>query len=298
MSAGRPPGALAAGAALVAGATVLLLSPGGGTQGARAAEELQRSATSITPPVEQAGRDRGKLFHRGCMVAQTEMRYPRCVFGKRRSRKTVVLLGDSQAMQHFPALLRVARRNGWRLIGRIRAGCPPAAVHFAFRCDRWRKETLRRIERYDKPDLVVTGSGVIYGVVEGGRRLGTKASKRLLRKGYLRTLRRLRRTGARVAVLKSQPWAPIDVKDCVERSMRRLRRCAFARGQPTNAAFDRRAAKLVRGARLLDPTPRLCLTRICPAVIDDVLVYRDPKHLTATYARTLADWMERKLPKL
>lgn len=264
---------------------------------AACAATLQRQADSVEPAPAKADGDRGKLFADGCMIDQKEMRWPTCVYGKRKSKKTVVLFGDSQAMQWFPALRRLARRHGWKLIGRTRAGCPPAAVNFSSRCDKWRKETLRRIERQDRPDVVVTGTGVVYEVIKGGRRLGLKASRRIQRKGYARTLWRLRRTGARVAVMKTLSWAPFDVGACVAKRMQRLRKCAFNRKQRYNAIFEARAAKRVRGAKLIDARNRICLKRICPAVIDDMLVYRDPKHLSATFARSLAPWLDRRLPR-
>ena len=47
------------------------------------------------------------------------------------------------------------------------------------------------------------------------------------------------------------------------------------------------AAELEVG--LIDLTDQVCFADTCPAVIDDVLVWRDTHHLTATYARLLGD---------
>lgn len=260
-------------------------------------ETLQRSVASVSPPPADAKADRGQLAADGCMVEQHTFRFPTCVYGDRRGRKTVVLFGDSQAMHWFPPLLRLARKHDWRLIGRVRAGCPPVAIRFSSRCDRWRAETLRRIERRDKPDLVITGTGVAYRAIVGGRRLSSKASAKHLRSGYVRTMKRLRRTGAKVAVMKTLTWAPNRIVSCVRDNPRRLRKCAFERKQPTNRAFEARAAKRVKGAKLVDARDAVCLPRICPAVSDDLLVYRDPQHLSATYARTLAQWLDARLPR-
>lgn len=267
------------------------------TASACTAAAIQRTADSVRPSPAKADGDRGKLFADGCMIDQREMRWPTCVYGKRKSKKRVTLFGDSQAMQWFPALRQLARRHGWRLVGRTRAGCPPAAVNFSYRCDKWRKKALRLIERRDRPDLVVVGTGVIYEVIKGGRRLGLKASRRIQRRKLQRTLWRLRRAGARVVVMKTLSWAPFDIVECVAKNMRRLRKCAFQRKQPTNAVFEARAAKRVRGAKLVDARDRICLPKICPAVVDDMLVYRDRKHLSATFARSLAPWLDTRLPR-
>ena len=43
---------------------------------------------------------------------------------------------------------------------------------------------------------------------------------------------------------------------------------------------------------VIDPTDRFCLADACPAVIGDVLVYRNTGHITATYTATLAPWLD------
>jgi hypothetical protein len=255
------------------------------------------TAADLRPAPADAGRDRGRVFHDGCLVDQTSTATRRCVYGKRDSRTTVVLFGDSEAMQFFPPLLRIARSRGWRLVTRLRAGCTPALVKFAGRCDRWRDATLDLIARRDRPNLVVVTSGVVYRVVRNRRRLSTRASARWMRKGYTRTLRRLRRTGARVAVMKDTPRSPVDIPDCVLRHPERLDRCAFSAGQPTNRVFDKRAAASVRGAKLINPTPVVCPGRSCHAVAGDVLVYRDDVHFTATFMASLTPWLRARLPE-
>jgi hypothetical protein len=49
-------------------------------------------------------------------------------YGERGSSTTVVLFGDSHAMQYFPALERIAARRRWRLVNLTKGGCPPARV--------------------------------------------------------------------------------------------------------------------------------------------------------------------------
>ena len=72
-------------------------------------------------------------------------------------------------------------------------------------------------------------------------------------------------------------------------------RCAFARAAAVGRRGDRRGrARACRG-EVIDPTGRFCLRDVCPAVIGDVLVYRNTGHITATYAATLAPWLERRL---
>ncbi|HEU0025087.1 MAG TPA: SGNH hydrolase domain-containing protein [Thermoleophilaceae bacterium] len=254
------------------------------------------AASGLRPAPEAAGGDRGRVFRDGCLVDQRSRATRRCVYGSH-SRVTVVLFGDSEAMQFFPPLLRVVRASGWRLVTRLRAGCTPAAIKFSHRCDHWRDRTLRLIARRDRPNLVVVTGGVAYRAIRDGRRLSSRRSAPWLRRGYARTLRRLRRSGARVAVIKDTPRSPRHIPDCVVQHLDEPGRCSFSRRQPTNRIFDLRAARLVRGATLLDPTPVVCPGRSCPAVKGDVLVYRDAVHFTATFAAELTGWLRSRLPR-
>jgi len=88
---------------------------------------LQRSAPRVWPAPADAGDDRSRAFHDGCLVPFVATRSPACVYGAKRSATTVVLLGDSHALHYFPALDRVARHRGWRLVVLTKAGCAPAA---------------------------------------------------------------------------------------------------------------------------------------------------------------------------
>jgi hypothetical protein len=58
------------------------------------------------------------------------------------------------------------------------------------------------------------------------------------------------------------------------------------------------AVRRVPGIRVVDPAARLCLPDVCPAVIGDVLVYRNSGHLTASFVVTLQRWLASRLPRL
>ena len=60
------------------------------------------------------------------------------------------------------------------------------------------------------------------------------------------------------------------------------------------------ARKAKRKVKVIDPMDILCPKtergRRCPAVVGNALVYRDTYHVSATYARTLVDWLAPRLP--
>ena len=281
----------------VAGASALRHNP-----------SLQKSAKAVhpTPREAETKENRPQMYADGCHLTFPETQTPECVYGDPSSDTTVVLFGDSHAMQWFPALIKIAKERDWRLVGLTKAACPPAEVHIynatlrrAYReCDEWRERTLERIVRDEDPSLVVTSSLPTYRPREGGKRLPKEAGRDAMVAGYASTLKKLRSTGAPVALIDDVPHPDKNIPQCVSRSLEHLQECATPRSKAL--AYPRvnaRTAAEVDGVRLIDPIPMICLEKTCPAVIGDVLVYRNGSHLTATYMRTLTPWLAERLPK-
>jgi hypothetical protein len=275
-----------------------------GADALRADRTVQARADRLRPSPRDAHKDRSQAHDDGCFLEVDETRSPHCVYGRRGARTTVVLFGDSHALQWFAALQRIADRRGWRLVALGKSGCPPAAVQVyngmlkrAYReCDVWRERALQRIERVERPALIVVGERAHYSL--SAPRRGERASRAALTAGYARTLRRLKRTGARVAVIRDTPEPPRDIPSCVADAMSHLRRCAFPRRAALERSrLDRRAVAGARGVKLIDATSQFCLAKVCPAVIGRVLVYRNTGHITGTYAATMARWLGRRLPR-
>lgn len=293
-------------AAVLLGISLAWLQPGVPTAPASAVhgalaiergEPIQKTAQAVRPSPRDAKEDRGRLWNDGCLTKGKRRTSRKCVYGVRSSKTTVVLFGDSHALQYFPALNELARKHRWRLVGLTRASCPIADVNYQPTCNAWRENTLRRIETTERPDLVVVSNATDrrFRVVRAGDRIDRRSSQPVLEAGQARTLRRLRAAGASVALIRDQARAPFNVAHCVSDAIDDLESCAFRAKRPPLYAFDARGAARVKRVRVIDPMPVLCPERRCPAVIGNALVYRNTYHLTATYARTLAPWLERRL---
>ena len=314
--AARPRRSIAVGAgsmavAIALAALVVVVRPGvatapaGTVTGARGdVVTLQPSVKAIRPGLEAARRDRGPIFD-ACLVRGKDRVSPPCVYGDADSETTVVLFGDSHAEQYSTALAPMVERRGWRLVVLTRASCPIGDVDYQPTCNAWREGTLRRIVREERPGLVITSNATDrrFKVKVDGRRLTRRASQPLLEEGYARTYRLLSDAGARVVVIRDQARTPFGVTECVSEHPDDLRRCAFAPHRPARNAFDARGARMAgRNVKVIDPMLLLCprdgAGRLCPAVVGDVLVYRDTYHLSATFAGTIGGWLERRLPRI
>jgi peptidoglycan/LPS O-acetylase OafA/YrhL len=309
-------GALCVAAAVVAGVLLSATAPSvrtasadevaGAAVVAPTGFELQRTASRMRPNPRDADADQPPMYQDGCLVGRTGTSSPSCVYGDRSSKTTVVLYGDSHAIQYAPALEPIARKRHWRLVVLSKQGCSPASVPIwngglgrRYReCETWRERTFKRVER-ERPTLIFTDSANTYAAMPGGVKLrgDSPESADALVAGYTRTLRRLKAIGVPVALMANGPFSTQDVPSCVSGALDHLERCATPKATALRyAPVNRRAAEQVPGVTLIDPTPMICPDEVCPAVIGDVLVYRDTNHLTATYARTLAPWLESQLP--
>lgn len=267
--------------------------------------QIQQAADRLRPLPESAGLDLGSKEATACVLEQRGfLRSGECAFGDLSSRTTVVLFGDSHAHQYEPALSTIARKRGWRLLVLTKSGCSPADVRLfsaplrrEYReCAVWRANALERI-RNEQPAMVITGNNDDKSVIANGERLGRRASAQALQEGYAHVLRRLKAMGTQVIVLGDNPHPTGNVPSCVSGAVGRLPDCAFPkrRGLPYELVSSR-AARSVEGVTHIDPAAMLCGKGICPAVIGNVIVYRNGAHITATYMRTLTNWLDTQLP--
>lgn len=269
--------------------------------------KLQASAKAISPkPTSKDARgDRGPIWDEGCMAEPEATDSKECVFGDRASRRTVVLFGDSHAMASFGAAEEVAKRRGWRLVALTKAGCPPyetlvynPKVGREYReCVEWHEHALERIAR-ERPEMVLVAGAIHYKPMREGRMVSEGDVDFALEGGYRSMLERLRDTGARVVAMKDLPRAPFDMTDCASEHLDDLRRCSFEPGEEYADSFDARAAREVQGVRMIDLSSAICADGTCFGVIGNALVYRDDDHLTYTFSRTMAPWLDRELKRL
>jgi peptidoglycan/LPS O-acetylase OafA/YrhL len=267
----------------------------------------QQSAEAVRPNPLEAQNDRSREFTDGCLVGTEGTESSECTYGNLKGKHTVVLFGDSHAMQYFPPLEVLAEQHGWKLIALTKRECPPGEVQVRSQieereysqCDEWRENSLRRIEAAGPGTTVVLSSDtdyIPYGL-EGQKgsasrqRHGAEAAQ-VLQDGYVLTLERLAGAGLKPIVIRDNPAADFDIPSCVSESLDDLESCAFPWVRDSNREFDIRAAQET-GVDLIDVTSEVCPDDLCRAVTGDALVFRDKAHLTATFARTLSPWIDR-----
>lgn len=253
----------------------------------------QKKATAVSPSPALAKNDRGAIYADDCFLSGNATESPECAYGDITSSKTVVLFGDSKAAHFFPALEQIALERSLRLVVLTRGKCSFAEIPLGTKCDKWRQNSLQRIESIHPEGVVVSSSTAYF------RSLGGIKSVQPLARISTSTIRRLKSASDHVVFMRNQSLTPYrsgrSPADCVKQNMQRLQRCAWVPGERKGHEYDWIAAKRV-GVQIIDTESRFCRRAICPMVVGNVITYRDGQHYTATFSRSMAPWLSQKLP--
>lgn len=246
----------------------------------------------VKPALELARSDEERLRGDGCLAFEPVTRPPDCVYGDKSGRFTVALVGDSHAAQWFPALERLARREGWRLVTFVKVSCPfidlpvrNLALKRVYReCADFNEATVARL-RAIKPQLTLISMSrmAIHPISDADSPAAIRAAA-------------IGRMVARIpgdrAIIVDTPYAKVDVPGCLSAHRAEIDVCAIPRsvGFGHDFADIESAAANAGGAGIIDMTARFTGggDGPIPVVIGRKIVYRDGEHMTATFARSLS----------
>jgi hypothetical protein len=221
------------------------------------------------------------------------------VFGDTGGQRTMALVGDSHALEWFPAFDRAARASGTKLYFFAKLQCPFTDARVSGpkgpnpSCDAWRSAVTERLAKVPELDTVVMARSFKYRdeLLDGrGKELAPSRVVSAWAAGTRRTLDDLTALAPKVILLKGTPDAPEDVPTCLSRSDQAAD-CAFDRDTGVAAdapllAGERKAMQGRSGVEHLDLNGIACPDDPCPVVVDDgVVVYGDSNHLTMSFSR-------------
>lgn len=250
------------------------------------------AGTAIAPAPLRAGAD--VPAWRDCIADVYADVVEPCTFGDATADIDIALVGDSHAGQWIGVLDAIARARHWRLTSYVRNSCPFVSVPRTFErarhtsCTRTNEQTLRTLER-TRPDVVLLASWTGSSFVSDPR------------PGFAADFERLRAAGITPIVIRDTPWGAEDgdvyVRDCVAAHAAGPHACDLDRAvaMHTDGAVD---AARGAGVAVIDPVPWICGQSVCPAVVGNVLVWRDSNHISNTYMLTMRPELEHTLSAL
>lgn len=225
--------------------------------------------------------DRPRIYSDRCLLRFVDVASPECVYGTEAASRTVLLLGDSHAGNWFSALDAAAKKEGWRLVVRIKASCRPIDAQQQVQdsgrkrpyteCGSWLAAVMNEIESIS-PDVIVV-AGTRHNFPVGAER---------------RIIDRLARVG-RTIVMRDTPWFPQGSVECL-RSKGDPEQCSWPLDNLLKGTTYPRIAEdqLPEGSEIVDLNGQICPQGVCRAVLDGQVVMFDRHHMTASFARSLA----------
>jgi peptidoglycan/LPS O-acetylase OafA/YrhL len=262
--------------------------------------------SAIRPGLGKAATDYEAPWRNNCLgwkATTTPNTSSRCVYGDPNGTYTVALVGDSHASALFPGVNVVAAAHGWKLIPYLKIDCSfldfndlvyygPPTVPYP-ECMSWNKTVLSRLAK-SPPDLIILSMSRWIFTDNNAEETVTNQTNALVRQ-----IQKLPES-SRVVIIQDPPLpTTFKIPDCLSVHLNDYTKCAYSKKTGFGSYMgtrEKNAAKAT-GVGLIDLTDAVCpgSGNYCPVVIDDMIVWRDEHHLTATFAASLAPAIDEQL---
>lgn len=222
----------------------------------------------------------------GCHLNYHESVSPECNFGDLSSDATVVLYGDSHAVQWFPALQKLANEKGFKLITLTKSACPSIEVERASvgafqmsNCASWRANAIERIKQA-KPDLIILSSFEHFVPAGDPRNVD-----QWWQAGSVKSYEILKPLAPKIVYILDTPLPERNIPNCLASTSADQCRANPDQGLEQVADFE-----------IIDPRPWLCEVE-CPAIVRGNVAYRDASHISVASSLELSEKLWQALVK-
>lgn len=203
--------------------------------------------------------------------------------------RRVVVLGDSHTQQVIPALMPIAAQRGWEVTSMLKGACPfmlGPGVDPA--CTAWNTAAVDQILAI-RPDVVVVQASEN---ARPGDHEDTPPS-------FVAAWQVLAGHGIRVLATRDNPRYDTSPTLCRDGAYGPAATCDHAKADvyPATPSYAT-VPGVPPTTAFLDTGDLYCAGATCPPVIGNVLVYLDDNHISASYARTMAPEVARRMDAL
>ena len=242
------------------------------------------------PSLQAALQDNPQAYALGCHVSQEAVEPDPCRYGPDDAEFVVAITGDSHAAHWIPALRFLADQRGYAVYTFTKSACPFIGIPVERggepypECTEWNANTLAALIDL-QPDLVITSKFSNTHTEGPGN---SEANDARVVEGLAAAWQALGEAGIPVMAIEQTPRFEVDIPECVAGHTDNPETCGLPLSEAAHrydAQLD--AARLVDTAQTINLNSVICGGDFCPPILGNVLVYRDPHHLTATFSRTL-----------
>lgn len=243
-----------------------------------------------TEDLPQAQRD-------GCVTKMESAAVIVCEYGDPEGELDVAVVGDSKILQWQPALARIGEQRGWRVTTYLKSACAFTEPAYELsdqqrsRCAEWNHDALAQLKQA-APDVVVTSGRQVF---DGTKSDDVTAGAEMIARWWIE----LQEAGIRVVPLLDNPAPDSQVYECAAEHPDELSRCTFDLEEGiarSGTRYQVPAAEIAGVTQLVDVSDIACPAEgTCPAVIGEVLVYRQGSHLTNTFVESAVGLLSHRL---
>ena len=198
---------------------------------------------------------------------------------------------------------QIGKDNGWKLLTMTKSACAfvdatvmdgNSAVYES--CSSWNTAAVEKILDL-KPAAVLTSQGASRALINPSD-IDAGLSKDLMIEGLVSRWTTLTDAGIPVVAIENNPNPSEEVYECVAGNLDTLSQCSFPDPGTGSALVQRAATDAVPGTKMLTMTDVICPGGMCPAVMGNVLVYRQGSHLTKTFIESTREIFEPRLNEI
>jgi peptidoglycan/LPS O-acetylase OafA/YrhL len=240
--------------------------------------------------IQAARKDLGAAYESKCHLDILTIKAADCDFGEIQNRRSLMLFGDSHAAQWSTPLRDAAIISGWRFRSRTKTSCPapdilmwyPPKASVYEECTTWRATVMKEL-RSEPPTVLVLANNTAYSgwIAENGTPVSDKRGAEIWKAAFDRLMQEVP-ANTEIWLIRDTPRMFTNILTCLSYSDD----CKRPRGDATSQLIDETemATRAGRKIKIFDFTDQLCDQRFCPAVINEMIVYRDSHHITSTFA--------------
>ncbi|MCO5786148.1 acyltransferase [Pseudomonas sp. G11-1] len=246
---------------------------------------------AIVPEPFMASKDVPRPYREGCHQGLYGTEATPCHYGSADGEMTIAVAGSSHATHWVPALDVIAQQRNWRLVSYTKNGCRFTALaeespeNRQNSCAQWNDNVLAAIAELE-PDFVFTTATVAMTVDQPEH----------VPEGYVQQWQKLQALGFKVLAVRDTPFMGFHVPTCVDMNGANSPQCS----RPRNAALTETLVLEqlnVAGtaAHFIDMSDYFCTRDTCPAVVGNVLVYKDKSHISTVYMKSLSSYLGQEI---
>lgn len=270
--------------------------------GARAlTEHVRVPKLRMRPTVLEVKEDLPLSTRDGCISDFVNPALVNCTYGDTDAARTIALAGGSHAEHWLPALDLLGRRHHFRVVTYLKMGCALSTEQVPLimgnnapypQCRTWVETTMAKLVS-DHPDYVFTTSTRPWNIRAGDVMPAT----------YIGIWQTLSDNNIPILGIRDTPWLvkdgqPFSPADCLAKRGNgddcQLKRSDLLSDYNQTLDFVGQFPLL----KPLDLSDAICRPDMCRSVEGNILIYRDPHHITPTYMRTLAPELGRQMAEI